>query len=500
MVFLELLRYYQASTINKRLNTLDTTLIHEDNSHKLIKDSLDKIEIPFENDFWGREALADRLTDHVSRINVGATIAIDAEWGAGKSWFVNNWKAKLEKDTFKVIYLNAFNQDYIEDPFLTISMEIANALEADQDTLDKIKSTIGDAYRAILPSLPMLIFQVAMGLIGAGKLAGELVDTFKDLQDDSGKFGEAAAELLNEKLKEHLYAQVENYENEKKSLDYFKAQLAEITKKEEKPLVFIVDELDRCKPEFAIRLIERIKHFFDIPKVVFILAVNKNQLEESINNFYGFSSTANYLEKFIDFSVMLKCKDLDGSRYAEILKNYNQDFQLGLSQNEIHLYMQLCKIYSPTPRQLIRITNKFSLLKSNFNSQKLAFLFLFLIYSELRLVTSYKENDFFTHLYDFHQESYEKHFLNSYINQNGKSDKLKKFSFYLIHEVYSLPNQENIFEHLFFYMRHRKLSNIEQSLDENKHYKHCKNSYYPTQNLSNDLIDDWYKYVHMIEG
>ena len=252
MVFLELLRYYQPSTINKRLNTLDTTLIHEDNSHKLIKDSLDKIEIPFENDFWGREALADRLTDHVSRINVGATIAIDAEWGAGKSWFVNNWKAKLEKDTFKVIYLNAFNQDYIEDPFLTISMEIANALEADQDTLDKIKSTIGDAYRAILPSLPMLIFQVAMGLIGAGKLAGELVDTFKDLQDDSGKFGEAAAELLNEKLKEHLSAQVENYENEKKSLDYFKAQLAEITKKEEKPLVFIVDELDRCKPEFAI--------------------------------------------------------------------------------------------------------------------------------------------------------------------------------------------------------------------------------------------------------
>jgi predicted KAP-like P-loop ATPase len=47
----------------------------------------------------------------------------------------------------------------------------------------------------------------------------------------------------------------------------FKAQLAEITKKEKKPLVFIVDELDRCKPEFAIRLIERIKHFFDIPKL-----------------------------------------------------------------------------------------------------------------------------------------------------------------------------------------------------------------------------------------
>ncbi|MFX8785979.1 P-loop NTPase fold protein, partial [Acinetobacter baumannii] len=92
--------------------------------------------------------------------------------------------------------------------------------------------------------------------------------------------------LLNEKLQEHLSAQVENYDKEKQSLQYFKEALAKITSKLDKPLVFIVDELDRCKPEFAIRLIERIKHFFDIPKVVFILAINKTQLEESINNFY----------------------------------------------------------------------------------------------------------------------------------------------------------------------------------------------------------------------
>ncbi|RDN86997.1 NTPase, partial [Acinetobacter baumannii] len=87
-------------------------------------------------------------------------------------------------------------------------------------------------------------------------------------------------------------------------------------------------------------------------KVVFILAINKTQLEESINNFYGFSNTANYLEKFIDFSIMLKSRDLDGNRYSEILKNYNQDFQLLLDHTEIHIYMNLCQIYSPNPRQL----------------------------------------------------------------------------------------------------------------------------------------------------
>jgi hypothetical protein len=87
--------------------------------------------------------------------------------------------------------------------------------------------------------------------------------------------------------------------------------------------------------------------------------VNKNQLEESINNFYGFSSTANYLEKFIDFSVMLKNKDLDGSRYAEILNNYNKDYQLDLQRNELHTFIALCKTYSLIQGNLLKLLISF---------------------------------------------------------------------------------------------------------------------------------------------
>lgn len=468
----------------------------EDISYKLIKDSLDKIEIPFENDFWGREALADRLTDHVSRINVGATIAIDAEWGAGKSWFVNNWKAKLEQDEFKVIYLNAFNQDYIEDPFLTIAMEIANVIKTEEGVIDEIKTTIGDTYRAILPNMPMLIFQVAMGLIGAGKLAGELVDTFKDLQDDSGKFGEAAAELLNEKLKEHLSAQVDNYENEKNSLDHFKKELTKITKDFKKPLIFIVDELDRCKPEFAIRLIERIKHFFDIPKVVFILAVNKTQLEESINNFYGFSNTANYLEKFIDFSVMLKSKDLDGLRYSEIFNSYNSNFNLKLDDYSINLYINLCKIYNPNPRQLIKIINKYSILKINYGNKEKAILFLVLIYSELRLIKSFTENDFFTDVLERHQIYYKSQFENYY---DCEVTDLENFFDFLKNTVYS---GNNYLKGIIYFMEIFKSTSLTTPLRDPSIQRivNFKNAYYPTNKIDNDLIDDWYKYVHMIEG
>lgn len=462
----------------------------EDTSYKLIKDISDKIETPFENDFWGREALADRLTDHVSRITVGATIAIDAEWGAGKSWFVKNWKAKLEQNDFKVIYLNAFNQDYIDDPFLTISMEIANCLESDETNIDTIKETIGKAYRAILPNLPMLLWYLTTSLVGMGAFAKPVAETVEKLKN-AEDFGKEAAKLLNEKLQEHLSAQVENYDKEKQSLEYFKQALAKITSKLDKPLVFIVDELDRCKPEFAIRLIERIKHFFDIPKVVFILAVNKNQLEESINNFYGFSNTANYLEKFIDFSIMLRSKDLNGNRYSEILKNYNQDFQLKLDENDIFTYMNLCKIYSPNPRQLIRIINKFSLLKSNLDKRKKLFLYLFLIYSEMRLIKTYKEVDFLEHFYELHLNFYESKSLQFAINRNGNLSEAAKLCGYLDYKVYSNNGTPSLFELFFYYIEYFKSSS--------NNYKDCKNPYYPTNNCANDLIDEWHKYVHMIE-
>lgn len=463
----------------------------EDSSYKFIKDNSDNIETPFENDFWGREALADRLTDHVSRITVGATIAIDAEWGAGKSWFVKNWKAKLEQNKYKVIYLNAFNQDYIDDPFLTISMEIANCLQNDKTNIDEIKKTIGNAYRAILPNLPMLLWYLTTSLVGMGALAKPVAEAVEKLTS-ADDFGKEAATLLNEKLQEHLSAQVENYDKEKESLEYFKQALAEITSKLDKPLLFVVDELDRCKPEFAIRLIERIKHFFDIPKVVFILAVNKNQLEESISNYYGFSSTNNYLEKFIDFTILLKNNDITGENYLQTLSSYNENFSLNLTDFEIGLYMKLCKIFNPYPRQLIRIINKFSLLKSDFDNQKKAFLFLFLIYNELNLITTKDENNFIKHFIETNKKFYNKGFEQYKINNQQNQPENVQLCYFLYRRIYSLNDQCKIFEMLLTY--------IKGKIENDNTMKQSKNVYYPTDDVSIDLIDAWHKYVYMIEA
>lgn len=270
--------------------------------NKFIKDQEKEVTEPFAGDLWGRKQLGEKLTNFISNLNCGATIALDAEWGAGKTWFVKNWKADLANKNHHVIYIDAFAHDFMEDPFLILSMEILNNVNADALAINKFKDKFVSAYHAVLPNLPMLIWSLAMTLMAAGYFSKSVEKTFTTVKDAIGEAGETAGELLEEGLKEHLEELVKNYNTNKDELKYFKEALSNLVKDLEMPLVFIVDELDRCKPEFSIKLIERIKHFFDIPNIVFILSTNKAQLEESINSFYGFKSANSYLEKFIDLN------------------------------------------------------------------------------------------------------------------------------------------------------------------------------------------------------
>lgn len=328
------------------------------------RDNFSNIDEPFAGDHWGRKQFAEHLTGYVGRMKVGATIAIDAEWGAGKTWFVQHWKQHLINEGHHVAYIDAFANDYIDDPFLLIATEIANQVEKKEGK--RLKKTAVSVYHAMLPSLPKLIFSAAMTLMGAGLVAQSITETVEGIKEATGDFGEKFAEDMNERIKAQLEEKVQNHEADKKTLESFKQQLIEIASKLDKPLVFIVDELDRCKPEFSIRLIERIKHFFEIPNIVFVLAIHKKQLCESIDSYYGFKSENQYLDKFIDFSFKLfvesSFEENSRSQAIALIKN------LGLvkaeaSQSRLFFMCNfLCKIYRPTPRQLKSILNKFSLL------------------------------------------------------------------------------------------------------------------------------------------
>ncbi len=78
-------------------------------------------------------------------------------------------------------------------------------------------------------------------------------------------------------------------------------------------MFFFIDELDRCNPHFAIKLLERVKHLFEVPNIIFVLAVNIDQLQYAVQGFYGSSNIdgKQYLKRFIDIEYSLPAPNLE---------------------------------------------------------------------------------------------------------------------------------------------------------------------------------------------
>ena len=330
--------------------------------------NLENIETAWEGDLWDRKRLGIQLTNYVDRLQCGAVLALDARWGEGKTWFVRHWKKHLEDENHNVIYLDAFANDYLEDPFLVISSEITSCLAKDDNVsshINTFKEKAAAAYQALLPSLPKVLLTLGLNLISGGVL-GTLA---QQAYETGEKVIESASDEIGEKIKESIEAKIESHEADKNTLLVFKQELAQLADKLEKPLVFVIDELDRCRPDFAIRLIERIKHFFDIPKIVFVLVMNKPQLLQSVKSFYGYDSEMNgdYLEKFVDFTVHLPTSK-DAYDFEEVIKF--QLFRIGElnsfeDTNELFYWalgLQLDKKLNS--RELSKKINTFALLRT----------------------------------------------------------------------------------------------------------------------------------------
>lgn len=335
----------------------------------LHKDNYENIDIAWSGDLWDRNRLGLQLERYVDRLQCGAVLALDARWGEGKTWFVRNWKRHLETTEIphNVIYLDAFANDYLDDPFLVITSEISNILKKDKSTKRRVKKLIelsASVGTTLLPSLPKVALTLGLHLVGAGLVSGVLQQGYESAKDGIDTLSEEASD----RIKESIQNKIANHEAEKNTLLDFKKHLSETVDKLDKPLVFIIDELDRCRPDFAIRLIERIKHFFDIPKIVFVLVVHKDNLKKIINTHYGYENiNEDYLDKFIDFSIPLPQISYPGNDFylhyekiAQLLK------QVGVYSDDIcfTFYMSQHRQYK-TARELKKVINQFALLKQD---------------------------------------------------------------------------------------------------------------------------------------
>ena len=256
----------------------------------------EEIEIPdddpFRHDLLERKKPAEVLTGVVSSFRGPGVVAIDAAWGTGKTTFLRMWSRRLKNDGFTIVEFNAWDTDFAADPFLALSTELQGGLELcapdiPSDAMEGIKKWSKKILRHGVPELVRLA-------VGSVPIVGAV----------SGKVTESIMDQFTE-------SRVSSYTATKQAVSEFRSALgcaasAIFDSTSSKPLVVIIDELDRCRPTYAVELLETAKHVFSVDHVVFVLAINRTELVHSIRAVYGDSFDADtYLRRFIDADIQL---------------------------------------------------------------------------------------------------------------------------------------------------------------------------------------------------
>lgn len=262
----------------------------------------------FQNDIFGRKDFGSRLANLVESSG-GSVIALDANWGEGKTTFIKMWQGYIahhrEGSKLKSIYFDAFSNDYQSNSLLSLMLEIYEKID------DK---SLQESFQEKAFSVVKFLSKEAVKST-VSNISGGLVDASK------------IVDIVQSDSKHHNF--LEEAKANKDSLKDFREELQKFAIKygNGKPLVFIVDELDRCRPDFALEVLENIKHIFSIKDIVFLLAVNRKQLEDSVRLRYGTNNdqVANeYLQKFVHLWLQLPTtisdeKNLEKEQYISYL-------------------------------------------------------------------------------------------------------------------------------------------------------------------------------------
>ena len=296
-----------------------------------------------QDDLFERKRYMDvcmKLIENHPEDRGACTIAVDAPWGVGKSTFLWMWINELAADDQPVtVYYNAWENDQASDALTAILWAIFSSLSEQPEPTENVapekvnwRKGMKAHARELIGSGATIASSFLLNSAAANQL-GNIVKIVKDIVE--GKEPPSVTTQL-----------VNSYESERAARKAFREHLAELATEAGKLIIFI-DELDRCKPSFAIETLEAIKHYFDVPGMSFVFGVDMTQLGHAIGGRYGNSmDTGGYLSKFFDHQVRLSkptARQMINAEQHNIPK-YNDNFLKPLSE-----VFSACRI---TPREI----------------------------------------------------------------------------------------------------------------------------------------------------
>lgn len=314
---------------------------------------------PFAKSSTGTEWFADSLLGLVQNSDIGCTVALNGSWGTGKTTFLKMWRQYMANKGYKTVYLNAWETDWAEDPLIAILACVSDACldnSSKNETLNQLKTFARNFKKAPTSILIPIAKAIVQG--------GTNVD-LSEIQEQTAALSDKAFDSA-----------ISSFNSKEQSMAKFKESLEKLAwnsnqgdnTSEPKSLVFIIDELDRCKPDYAVRMLEVLKHLFSVPNIFFICGVDRKHIEDSIRGYYGSDrlDATEYLRRFFDIEVDLPAPDY--KKFCQHLYDYysydtfydtDERHRAGCRQDEensfVNFFYKLALRKGLTLRQLERI-------------------------------------------------------------------------------------------------------------------------------------------------
>jgi hypothetical protein len=254
----------------------------------------------------GHKELAQNLTRLLTNLEHGSVAIFDGRWGIGKTTFVRRWLAHLSNEKIPAIYLDAFAVDYLESPFVALAGAFAAAaIDASAQSKSAYKEFVSAASK-VGKAVGGTAAKIGVKALTLGVIGSSEIKQFEEMKD-------VIADALSEQAEASIKDLIEEHSRKDRELAALKSKLSEFPAMlsedgaPPRPLIVVIDELDRCRPDFALGMLESVKHFFGAPNIHFILVTNREHLLLSVAHKYGAFPTADeYLRKFYDFQIQFE--------------------------------------------------------------------------------------------------------------------------------------------------------------------------------------------------
>lgn len=350
------MKYYNKLTDNRKpfINQLYTLVFNQFEAQNNILGNEKEIMEELENN-----------PDFIQRI------FIDASWGMGKTYFADslvelvkdrNNNISEEEKKLEILRINAWESDYFADPMKSLIGELNEHRLINSETTEKAKEFLKGVGKEL----------------GIRLLKNLVLKKFNFTNDDISKIKEFFTGINESGLEE--------YKKYKNLVSSFKESLS----LDKKRKIILIDELDRCRPNYAIELLETVKHIFGVKNIIFIFLVNKSQLKSTVSTMYlQEDECGEYFEKFFDIQFRLPDIDyedfikLEYEKYRKV-NSYNVKNKIS-NEKDLYLESLFLDVFNsnyeynfettnknklPSIRSFVKAFNKYKLLLKSLNNEE----------------------------------------------------------------------------------------------------------------------------------